>query len=142
MEDWVDFHRLGNANPAVVEHCDTGGRRLHWLGYRDRDGQAVSKVEDFLHVSDNQSVAVNAWRPKQPNSKKDNQCLVAYLGLDPLVSWSVTSSFPLPACPHQVRPALHCQRVDLGLLHRLLAPKLPLPLCQPHPPRPLPPNHV
>ena len=141
MDDWVDFHRLGNDNPAVLQHCDMGGRRLHWLGYRDRDGQAASQVEDFLHVSDNQSVAINAWRPKQPNAKTDDQCLVAYLGLDPLVSWFVISSFLLPPC-HQVRPGLHCQRVDLGLLHRLLAPKLPLQVCQPHPPRPMPPHHV
>jgi hypothetical protein len=87
MADWEDFHRIGNANPAVVEHCDTGGRRLHWLGYRDRNGVDLSLPEDFIHVSDNQSVAISAWRPKQPNAKSDDQCLVAYLGLAPPVSW-------------------------------------------------------
>ena len=43
--------------------------------------------EDFLHPSNNESVAINAWRPKQPNAKSDDQCLVAYLGLEPMVSW-------------------------------------------------------
>ena len=64
-----------------------GGRKLHWLGYRDRDGVDLSKSEDFLHVSNNQTLVIDAWRPKQPNSKKDDQCIVAYLGLEPMESW-------------------------------------------------------
>ena len=27
--DWEDFYSIGNRNPAVARHCDTGGRRLH-----------------------------------------------------------------------------------------------------------------
>ena len=29
----------------VCRHCATGGRFLHWLGYRDKNGVALSKVK-------------------------------------------------------------------------------------------------
>jgi hypothetical protein len=90
MEEWEDFHRRGNANPAVVDQCATGGRLLHWLGYRDRDrDRAVSRREDFLHVGSNESLMIDAWRPSQPNGKKD-QCIIAYLGNEPAESWLVS----------------------------------------------------
>ena len=31
----------------MCRHCTTGGRFLHWLGYRDRNGVAVSEVKSI-----------------------------------------------------------------------------------------------
>ena len=66
-------------------NCQTGGRYLHWLGYRTDEIPATP--EAFRHVADQQPLAVQAWRPKQPNGQKSDQCLVAYLGLEFDVSW-------------------------------------------------------
>ena len=34
----------------MCRHCTTGGRFLHWLGYRDRNGVAVSEVKYLSSV--------------------------------------------------------------------------------------------
>jgi hypothetical protein len=57
------------------------------IGYRDRNGVAVSSREDFLHVGSNESLVIDPWRPSQPNAKNDDQCIIAYLGNDPAESW-------------------------------------------------------
>ena len=85
LEDWNDFYTIGNLNPVVLSQCETGGRYLHWLGYKA--DVAPPKPEDFLHVADNEALAVNAWRPKQPNAKTGDQCLAAYLGLEYDKAW-------------------------------------------------------
>ena len=86
LEDWQDFYQLGKQNPVVLSECETGGRYLHWLGYRT--DKMPPKPEDFLHVSNNEALSVDAWRPKQPNAKNGGeQCLAAYLGLEYDKSW-------------------------------------------------------
>ena len=32
--DWVDFYEEVKIHPAMNKYCETGGRYLHWLGYR------------------------------------------------------------------------------------------------------------
>ena len=77
---------MSNTNPAVLEHCRTGGRYLHWLGYKATNFSQI-KPELFHHVGTNKSLAVDAWRPKQPNGPTDPQCLKAYMGLEYNKSW-------------------------------------------------------
>ena len=77
---------MSNTNPAVMEHCKTGGRYLHWLGYRATNFSQI-KPELFHHVGTNTSLAVDAWRPKQPNGQTEPQCLKADMGLDYNKSW-------------------------------------------------------
>ena len=92
MSDLGDFYNITTANPAVLKHCQNGGRRLHWLGYRDKNrvqNGTRAQMNDFVHVSDNnESVAINAWRPGQPNAKGYDQCIMAYLAqVKPTESW-------------------------------------------------------
>ena len=69
----------------VLSECETGGRYLHWLGYRT--DVIPPSPEDFLHVSNGEALTVDAWRPKQPNAKSGEQCLAAYLGLEYDKAW-------------------------------------------------------
>ena len=84
-DDWKDFYTIGNQNPVVFSECATGGRFLHWLGYRT--DVVPPQPQDFQHVSNNEALTVDGWRPKQPNAKSKDQCIAAYLGLDLDKSW-------------------------------------------------------
>ena len=86
LTDWESFYSISNNNPAVMSHCRTGGRYLHWLGYRATNFSQLSP-EHFLHVGTNNTLAVEAWRPKQPNGNSDPQCLISYMGLEYTKSW-------------------------------------------------------
>ena len=33
-DDWLDFHTQQKTSPAMLRECETGGRYLHWIGYR------------------------------------------------------------------------------------------------------------
>ena len=33
-DDWLDFYTLQKDSPAMLRECETGGRYLHWIGYR------------------------------------------------------------------------------------------------------------
>ena len=84
-DDWKDFYTIGNQNPVVLSECATGGRFLHWLGYRT--DAVPPQPQDFQHVSNNEALTVDGWRPKQPNAKSKDQCIAAYLGLELDKSW-------------------------------------------------------
>ena len=34
FSDWADLHEELNQSPAMLSQCESGGRYLHWLGYR------------------------------------------------------------------------------------------------------------
>ena len=84
------------------QQCDTGGRFLHWIGYRytllvinlpitdylrSSNAPKKGKGSDFSYLGKFDPLLVDAWRPNNPNSKTGNQCLVSYLGLEPNASW-------------------------------------------------------
>ena len=73
----------------MKEHCDNGGRFLHWIGYRSENIPERGKGSDFLYLGKYDPLMVEAWRPNNPNSKNPNQCLTSYLGLEPNASWYV-----------------------------------------------------
>ena len=33
-DDWLDFFSQQKTSPAMLKECETGGRYLHWIGYR------------------------------------------------------------------------------------------------------------
>ena len=41
---------------------------------------------DFLYLGENKPLSFDFFRPKQPNSKTGDQCLISYLSLEPNVS--------------------------------------------------------
>ena len=85
FSDWAALHEELNQSPAMLSQCQSGGRYLHWLGYRSE--LKPNSSEDFLHILGNESLTVDGWRPKQPNAKTGDQCLCSYLGLAPNASW-------------------------------------------------------
>ena len=106
FSDWAELHGELNQSPAMLSQCESGGRYLHWLGYRSGHYQFLlhyhqphssllssrselkpNSSEDFLHILGNESLTVNGWRPKQPNARQGDQCLCSYLGLEPNASW-------------------------------------------------------
>ena len=47
----------------------------------------VPKIpSDFLYLGENKPLSFDFFRPKQPNSKIGDQCLISYLSLEPNVS--------------------------------------------------------
>ena len=102
-DDWLNFYDEVKKYPAMNEHCNNGGRYLHWIGYRWSliNGQHKwfdlslrsekiperSKGSDFQYLGKYEPLLVKAWRPLQPNGKRPDQCLSAYLGLEPNASW-------------------------------------------------------
>ena len=57
----------------------------------DRSEDTPTSMDDFYYLNTTKQLNIEAWRPRQPNAKKPDQCLVTYLGLEPNASWSVIS---------------------------------------------------
>ena len=87
FDDWLQFYNHLKPIPAMRDICNQGGRFLHWIGYRSEELPKIG--EDFTYLGYNQSLTIDGWRPKQPNAKVGNQCLVSYLGLEPDASWYI-----------------------------------------------------
>ena len=77
-EEFERYVQLGTSNKAVVKECWNGGRLLHWLPYQ----ATVDPPErgDFFHFGSGTPLAIDAWRPSQPNGKGETQCVMSYLG--------------------------------------------------------------
>ena len=60
----------------------------------DRSEDTPTSMDDFYYLNTTKQLNIEAWRPRQPNAKKPDQCLVTYLGLEPNASWSVISQYP------------------------------------------------
>ena len=42
---------------------------------------------DFLYLGELEKLPFGAFRPKQPNTKVGDQCIISYLSLEPNASW-------------------------------------------------------
>ena len=55
----------------------------------DRSEDTPTSMSDFYYLNTTKQLNIEAWRPRQPNAKNPDQCLVTYLGLEPNASWCV-----------------------------------------------------
>ena len=107
VQDWEHFFDYQKKSNAMSKECEAGGRYLHWLGYRytkmitklltnsvvtilfvvrSSEFEAPKYPSDFLYLGNTKPLSFNFFRPKQPNAKNGDQCLVSYLSLEPNVS--------------------------------------------------------
>ena len=69
----------------MKEECNQGGRYLQWIGYRSKERPIVGS--DLSYLGMYEPLTIEGWRPRQPNAKNGDQCLISYLSLEPNASW-------------------------------------------------------
>ena len=47
-DDWMDFYTQQKTSPAMLKECETGGRYLHWIGYR-----LIEDLHNILEITNN-----------------------------------------------------------------------------------------
>ena len=50
FSDWAELHEQLNQSPAMLAQCESGGRYLHWLGYRSDLSSSTTSLILFLQV--------------------------------------------------------------------------------------------
>ena len=50
FSDWAELHEQLNQSPAMLAQCESGGRYLHWLGYRSDLSSSTTSLILLLQV--------------------------------------------------------------------------------------------